>query len=210
MDLCERTVQGLGQAGQYAGDRQQDTQNDCQHVDAEIAAGIIAAVDVRAADGVDDQEDPAQERQGVENAAKYCGMAEKRNIILSLMISGALAGMGAAMLYLTSYEQWQCSSSSVPAMGFNGIAAAFLGGLNPIGSIFASFFIQHITAGGAYVDKSMYCAQISDLISALIIYLCGFVLFMKNVMSSIAARREEKAIAKAKALAEAKKGGETE
>lgn len=144
------------------------------------------------------------------NAAKYCGMAEKRNIILSLMISGALAGMGAAMLYLTSYEQWQCSSSSVPAMGFNGIAAAFLGGLNPIGSIFASFFIQHITAGGAYVDKSMYCAQISDLISALIIYLCGFVLFMKNVMSSIAARREEKAIAKARALAEAKKGGETE
>ena len=124
--------------------------------------------------------------------------------------AGALAGMGAAMLYLTSYEQWQCSSSSVPAMGFNGIAAAFLGGLNPIGSIFASFFIQHITAGGAYVDKSMYCAQISDLISALIIYLCGFVLFMKNVMSSIAARREEKAIAKAKALAEAKKGGETE
>jgi len=144
------------------------------------------------------------------NAAKYCGMAEKRNIILSLMISGALAGMGAAMLYLTSYEQWQCSSSSVPAMGFNGIAAAFLGGLNPIGSIFASFFIQHITAGGAYVDKSMYCAQISDLISALIIYLCGFVLFMKNVMSSIAARREEKAIAKARTLAEAKKGGETE
>ena len=36
-------------------------------------------------------------------------MAEKRNIILSLMaISGALAGMGAAMLYLTGYEQWQC------------------------------------------------------------------------------------------------------
>ena len=144
------------------------------------------------------------------NAAKYCGMAEKRNVILSLMISGALAGMGAAMLYLTGYEQWQCSTSSVPGMGFNGIAAAFLGGLNPIGAILASFFIQHITAGGAYVDKSMYCAQISDLISALIIYLCGFVLFMKSAMNTIAARREEKAIAKAKALAEAKKGGEAE
>ncbi len=126
------------------------------------------------------------------NAAKYCGMAEKRNIILSLMISGALAGMGAAMLYLTGYEQWQCSTSSVPAMGFNGIAAAFLGGLNPIGTVLASFFIQHITAGGAYVDKSMYCAQISDLISALIIYLCGFVLFMKYAMNA-RAKREEKA-----------------
>ena len=123
-------------------------------------------------------------------------MAEKRNIILTLVISGALAGMGAAMLYLTGYEQWQCSTSSVPGMGFNGIAAAFLGGLNPFGTILASFFIQHITAGGAYVDKTMYCAQISDLISALIIYLCGFVLFMKYAMNSAISKREEKAALK--------------
>ena len=133
---------------------------------------------------------------GNKNAAKYCGMAEKRNIILTLVISGALAGMGAAMLYLTGYEQWQCSTSSVPGMGFNGIAAAFLGGLNPFGTILASFFIQHITAGGAYVDKSMYCAQISDLISSFIIYLCGFVLFMKHAMNAGILKREEKAALK--------------
>ena len=96
------------------------------------------------------------------------------------------------MLYLTGYEQWQCSTSSVPGMGFNGIAAAFLGGLNPIGSIFSSIFIQHITAGGAYVDKSMYCSQISDLISAIIIYLCSFVLFFKTVMNRGIAKSEEK------------------
>ena len=136
------------------------------------------------------------------NAAKYCGMAEKRNIILTLAISGALAGLGASMFYLTGYEQWQCTASSVPGMGFNGIAAAFLGGLHPIGTILASFFIQHITAGGAYVDKSLYCAQISDLISSIIIYLCGFVLFMKHVMNSSIAKREEKAALKAKAAAE--------
>ena len=147
------------------------------------------------------------------NAAKYCGMAEKRNIILTLAIGGALAGLGASLLYQTGYEQWQCTYSSVPSMGFNGIAAAFLGGLNPIGTVLASFFIQHITAGGAYVDKSMYCAQISDLISALIIYLCGFVLFMKHAMNSYAAKREEKAALKARAAeaqarAEAGKGGD--
>ena len=137
------------------------------------------------------------------NAAKYCGMAEKRNIILTLAISGALAALGASMFYLTGYEQWQCTSSSVPGMGFSGIAAAFLGGLHPIGTILASFFIQHITAGGAYVDKTMYCAQISDLIAAVIIYLCGFVLFMKYAMNSAIARREEKAIQKAKAAEQA-------
>ena len=135
------------------------------------------------------------------NAAKYCGMAEKQNIILTLVISGALAALGGALLYLTDYEQWQCTASSVPGMGFNGIAAAILGGLNPIGTIFSSYFIQHITTGGAYVDKTMYCSQISDLISSLIIYLCGFVLFIKYAINSSIAKHEEKQAQKEKALA---------
>lgn len=139
------------------------------------------------------------------NAAKYAGMAEKRNIILTLIIGGALAAMGGAFLYLTDFEQWSVTQSSVPGMGFNGIAAAFLGGLNPIGTIFASYFIQHITSGGAFVDLSKYSSQISDLISSLIIYLCGFVLFIKYAINMGIARSEEKA--KQKAAAANEKGG---
>lgn len=140
-------------------------------------------------------------------AAQYCGMKEKRNIILTMVIAGGLAGLGAATLYLTGFEQWQTTHSSIPSMGFNGIAAAFLGGVNPIGSIFASYFIQHITSGGAYVDKTMYSAQISDLISSLIIYLCGFVLFFKSLLDRRLDRQAERAVARAKAAAE-QKGGE--
>ena len=125
-------------------------------------------------------------------AAKYCGMRENKNLILTMAIAGGLAGMGAAMLVLTGFEQWQCTQSSIPGMGFNGIAAAFLGGLNPLGTILSSYFIQHITNGGAYVDKTMYSAQISDFISALIIYLCGFVLFFKFALNNWLDRREEK------------------
>ena len=138
------------------------------------------------------------------NAAKYCGMNEKRNIIVTLAIGGALAATGAAFFYLTSYEQWNCSTSSVPAMGFNGIAAAFLGGLNPIGSILSSFFIQHITEGGSHIDKMLYPSQISDLISAIIIYLCGFVFFMKYALNKHLAKKDEKDAAK---QTEAKKEG---
>ena len=119
------------------------------------------------------------------HAAKYCGMAEKRNIIISLAISGALAGLAASFLYQTDLEQWQVTMSSVPGMGFNGIAAAFLGGLHPIGTVFASFFIQHISDGGSHVDLSIYCSQISELIAAIIIYLCGFVGFLKYGMNLI-------------------------
>ena len=130
------------------------------------------------------------------NAAKYAGMKENRNIILTMAISGALAGMGAGLYFLSDFEQWNVNSAAVPAMGFNGIAAAFLGGLNPIGAIFSSFFIQHITAGGAYVDKTLYCAQVSDFISSLIIYLCGFVLFMKTAMNRSLDKADEKKKAK--------------
>lgn len=137
------------------------------------------------------------------NAAKYAGMKEKKNIILTMAIAGALAGLGAGFLYLSGIEQWSCAQTAVPNMGFNGIAAAFLGGLHPIGAVFSSFFIQHITSGGAYVDKMVYCSQISDLIAAIIIYFCGFVLFFKHCMNQRMRRAEEK-----KAKASDEKGGE--
>ncbi len=140
------------------------------------------------------------------HAAKYCGMAEKRNVIVSLAISGALAGLAGSFLYQTDIEQWQVTISSVPGMGFNGIAAAFLGGLNPIGAIFSSFFIQHITEGGTHVDLTIYCSQISELISALIIYLCGFVGFLKMAMNTSLAKSEEKK--RTKAEKEEEKGGD--
>ena len=136
------------------------------------------------------------------NAAKYAGMKEKKNIILTMAISGALAGLGAGFLYLSGIEQWSCAQTAVPNMGFNGIAAAFLGGIHPIGAIFSSFFIQHITSGGAYVDKMVYCSQISDLIAAIIIYFCGFVLFFKHCMNQRVQKAEDR-----KAKAAQQKGG---
>lgn len=129
------------------------------------------------------------------HAAKYCGMKENRNIILTMVISGALAGLGACLLYQTGIEDWETTISSVPAMGFNGIAAAFLGGLNPIGSILSAFFIQYITLGGGNVDLQIYCSQISSLISSLIIYLCAFVAFFKFFIQARIRKSDEKKVA---------------
>ena len=136
------------------------------------------------------------------NAARYAGMRENRNIILTMMIAGALAGMGAGLLFLTGIEEWETTIASVPAMGFNGIAVAFLGGLSPLGSILSAFFIQYITFGGGNVDLQVYCSQISSLISSLIIYLCAFVAFFKFFIQARIRRNDEKK------AAEAKEGGE--
>lgn len=136
------------------------------------------------------------------NAAKYAGMKENQNIILTMVIAGALAGLGAGLLYLTGIEDWETTISSVPGTGFNGIAVAFLGGLSPIGSILSAFFIQYITTGGGNVDLQVYCSQISSLISALIIYLCAFVAFFKYFIQTQIRKHDEKK------AAQAQKGGE--
>ena len=130
------------------------------------------------------------------NAAKYAGVKGDQLIILTMVISGALAGLGAGLLFLTGIEEWETTISSVPALGFNGIAVAFLGGLSPIGSILSAFFIQYITLGGGNVDLQVYCSQISSLISSLIIYLCAFVAFFKYFIQEQLRKRDEKAALK--------------
>ncbi|MBO6284482.1 MAG: ABC transporter permease, partial [Pseudobutyrivibrio sp.] len=115
-------------------------------------------------------------------AAKYAGMNAKRNIMLTLLISGAIAGMAAGLFYLTGIEHYKIASS-VPGMGFTGIAVAFLGGLNPIGTIFAGLFVEYITLGGQYLNTNYYNPQVAELMIAIIIYLCGFVLFFKTILN---------------------------
>ena len=139
------------------------------------------------------------------HAARYAGMKENRNIILTMMIAGGLAALGAGMRFLTGIEDWETTIAAVPAMGFNGIAVAFLGGLSPLGSILSAFFIQYITFGGGNVDLTVYCSQISSLISSLIIYLCAFAAFFQYFIQSRIRKNEEKKAAK---LSENKEGGE--
>ena len=116
------------------------------------------------------------------DAAKYAGMNAKKNIILTLVISGAIEGLAAGLYYLTGIEHYK-TASSVPGMGFTGIAVAFLGGLNPIGAIVAGLFVEYVTLGGQYLNTNYYNPQVADLMIAIIIYLCGFVLFFKTILN---------------------------
>ncbi|MCR4961974.1 MAG: ABC transporter permease [Lachnospiraceae bacterium] len=115
-------------------------------------------------------------------AARYAGMNAKRNIVLTLVISGAISGLAAGSYYLTGIEHFKIASS-VPGMGFNGIAVAFLGGLDPIGAIVAGLFVEYITLGGQYLNTNYFNPQVADLMVSIIIYLCGFVLFIKHIFN---------------------------
>ena len=124
-------------------------------------------------------------------AAKYAGMKEKLNIVVILVLSGSLAGLSGALLYLTGIEPWYCPTS-VPSMGFDGISAAFLGGLSPIGTIISSLFITHISIGGSRLDTSYYSPEIAKVVTGVIIYLCAFVLFIKDRIDKHFAKADKK------------------
>ncbi len=124
------------------------------------------------------------------HAAKYAGMKDKKNLILTMAVSGAIAGLAASLFYLTDVQPWK-TSSTVPAMGFNGIAVAFLGELNPIGVIFSGYFIQHITQGGSFIDTKYFNPQIADLISSIIIYSCAFMFLFKTQLSKLMERKKK-------------------
>ena len=64
--------------------------------------------------------------------------------------------------------------------------------MNPIGAIFASLFITHINVGGGYLDTTYYSAEIANLISSIIIYLCAFSLVIKMVISKIKISKKAK------------------
>lgn len=120
------------------------------------------------------------------NAAKYAGMNEKRNIVLSLAIAGGLAAIGGALYYLNPGIEFKFSSaySKLPDYGFNGIAAAFLASNNPIGVIFSGIFLRYLGQGGDNLTSAGYNRYISDIIIALIILFAGISMYIRYRISN--------------------------
>ena len=124
------------------------------------------------------------------NAAKYAGINDRKNIILSMTIAGALAGLGAGLFYLSGSKEWEpLVSTALPAAGFNGISVALLASSNPIGCIFSAIFIAHITVGGGFMDASIFPSEVSDIISGVVIYLCAFSLLFKSGILKLFTRK---------------------
>ena len=124
------------------------------------------------------------------DAAKYAGINEKSNIVLSMTIAGALAGLGAGLFYLSGSKEWEpLVSTALPATGFNGISVALLASSNPIGCIFSAVFISHITVGGGFMTAKLFPSEVSDIVSGVVIYLCAFSLLFKGRILKLFSRK---------------------
>lgn len=134
------------------------------------------------------------------SAAKYAGMNEKRNIMLSMAIAGGLAAAGASLYYLNGGAELAWNTyGKLPSNGFNGIPVALLAGNNPIGVIFSSVFLRFVDKGGYNLAGfTAYNEYVSDLIIAVIIYFAGFSRLIKDFLSH---RREKRSAEDSSAVA---------
>ena len=123
------------------------------------------------------------------NASVYAGINAKRNIVLSMVIAGALSGLAGSIYYLSGTSQY-VMAKVLPDMGFNGIPVALLANSNPIGTIFSSLFISYIKVGGEYMQPE-FAMETVDIIIAAIIYLSAFALLMRMVIQKLLTRKKQ-------------------
>ena len=119
------------------------------------------------------------------HAARYAGISDKRNIVLSMAIAGALSGAAAALYYLSGNTEFFWNTyQSLPAIGFNGIPVALLAVCNPIGVIFTGCFMSMLdVVGQQLTNLTAYNEYITDVIISIIVYLSAFSLVIKMAIS---------------------------
>ena len=142
------------------------------------------------------------------HAARYAGINDKRNIVLSMAIAGSLAGGGAALYWLSGNTEFFWSTyQALPAAGFNGIPVALLAVNNPIGVIFTGIFMAMLDiVGQQLTGMTAYNEYITDVIISVIVYLSAFSLVIRMMLTG----KNKAGKANANAEPDDKKADETE
>lgn len=120
-------------------------------------------------------------------AARYAGIKDKRSIVVSMAIAGALAGGAGALYNLAGNTEFFWSTyQSLPAVGFNGIPVALLAANNPIAVIFTGMFMSMLDICGLQLTNlTGYNEFITDVIIAVIVYLAAFSLVIKMMINKL-------------------------
>ena len=103
------------------------------------------------------------------HASEYAGISAKRTIILSMIISGALAGLGGAVEGLGTFQNVYVQGASL-AVGFNGMAVSLLAANSPIGILFAAFLFGVLQVGAPGMNAAQVPSELVSIVTASIIF----------------------------------------
>jgi simple sugar transport system permease protein len=129
------------------------------------------------------------------DASKYAGIKSKRNIMISILLSGALCGLGGGLTHLSVSGTYITMKEALAAEGFNGIAVCCLANNSPLAAIFGALFLAFLTVGGNYMQIFGFQREIVSVITSVIIYFAAFSLFLKQMLEK-ALNRQKKEVNK--------------
>lgn len=118
------------------------------------------------------------------DAAEYAGINVNKNVILTMMIAGALSGLAGVAQYIGNATCMQIGV--MPAQGFDGIAVALLGNSSPIGILVSALFFGLLYAGkGFMTTMASIPPEIADTIMAIIIYFAATSMIFDKILIKI-------------------------
>ena len=123
--------------------------------------------------------------------AEYAGMPVNRNIVISMMIAGALSGLAGAIQYTGNANIMQIGV--MPSQGFDGIAVALLGASSPIGVVFSSLFFGVLYVGKGFMNAAVKVPpELADTIMATIIYFAATSMVMDKLIKKFRKSKKDK------------------
>ncbi|EXX86842.1 sugar ABC transporter permease [Paenibacillus darwinianus] len=115
------------------------------------------------------------------HAAEYGGIAVNRSIVVSMLISGGLAGLGGMVQYTGNAANIQIGI--LPSQGFDGIAVALLGANSPVGVLLAAIFFGLLYSGRGFMNAMTEVPpEIADSIIAIIIYFAATSILIERLV----------------------------
>lgn len=125
------------------------------------------------------------------HAAEYAGIPVNKNIVLSMMIAGGLAGLAGAIEYAGNTNIIQIGV--LPNQGFDGIAVSLLGANSPIGVLFAALFFGLLYTGSGFMSAMTEIPpEIANTIMATIIYFAATSIIIERLINKFKLKKKQK------------------
>ncbi|GCF94280.1 ABC transporter permease [Enterococcus florum] len=142
-------------------------------------------------------------------ASEYAGMSSKRTIIISMIISGLLAGLGGVVQGIGTFNNFFVQGTSL-SIGFDGMAVSLLGNGSSIGILLSALLFSVLKLGGQGMQFAGIPSELANSVIPLIIFFVAINYAVRLVLAKISGNKKQVAVVEetSKTNEESQEGGE--
>ena len=122
-------------------------------------------------------------------ASEYAGMSSKRTIVISMLISGLLAGLGGVVQGLGTFGNYFVQGSSI-SIGFDGMAVSLLGNGGSVGILLSALLFSVLKLGGQGMQFAGVPSELANSVIPLIIFFVGINYVVRVALTKISVNKK--------------------